>query len=257
MLAPLIGITDFTHVEQVDAMLKMFKIYLPKGSNRKLHVGVMTSYKTLHEIPTKWEKAFPPKETIAGIFSSEETYNCLHYADYSTDDANLPRSLSLAIECCGIGIRAIQLDMPWPDPGQVWDGVDRSRKHLEVILQVGRKALDEVQNDPQALVEKLGEYEGVIHRVLLDKSGGEGRGMDAAGLLPFARAIRENFPKLGLIVAGGLGPDTMHLVVPIIREFPDTSIDAQGKLRPSGNAMDPIDWHMAGRYLFNALQLLR
>ncbi|MBU6388393.1 hypothetical protein KGQ72_00720 [Patescibacteria group bacterium] len=256
-IQPYIGITDFTAFWQVKAMLEVFKAHLPKGSKRKLHVGVMMSYKTLHGIPTKWQNAFPPKEAIAGIFSSDKVYNCLHYADYSVADPDLPRSLSLALECCGIGIRAIQLDMVWPDPGQVWDGVDRSRKHLEIILQVGRRALEEVRNDPQLLAARLHDYEDVVHRVLLDKSGGEGRGMDAASLLPFVRAIKENSPGFGLVVAGGLGPETMHLVEPIVKEFPDVSIDAQGKLRPSGNALDPIDWHMAGAYLIEALKLLK
>lgn len=257
MLIPYIGITDFMAYWQVQAMLKLFNSQRrPKSHNRLLHVGVMMSYKTLHGIPTKWANAFPPKETIAGIFSSDKTYNCLHYADYSVADLDLPRSLSLALECCGIGVRAIQLDMPWPDPGQVWDGVDRSRKRLEVILQLGRRAFEEVENDPQQLVEKLEDYRDVIHRVLLDKSGGEGRGMNADELLPFARAIRARFKKIGLVVAGGLGPETMRLVEPIAREFPDVSIDAQGKLRPSGNALDPVDWNMAGAYLMEALKIL-
>lgn len=80
--------------------------------------------------------------------------------------------------------------------------------------------------------------------------------MDAKGLLPFARAVKRRFPQFGLVAAGGLGPDTMHLVEPLIKEFPDLSIDAQGKLRPSGSALDPIDWYMAGQYLIKALEML-
>lgn len=255
MLIPYIGITDFTAFWQVKDMLETFKTHLPPGSLRKLHVGVMMSYKTLHDIASRWQKAFPQKEAIADIFSSDEAYNCLHFADYN----NMPElweSLAQAISYGGICIDAVQLDMIWPDPGQVMEGVHVSRKHIEVILQIGRKALHEVRNNPQALVEKLANYEGVIHRVLLDKSGGEGRGMNANELLPFARAIRENFPTLGIVVAGGLGPETMHLVEPIIKEFPDVSIDAQGRLRPSENALDPVDWNMAGTYLVKALELL-
>lgn len=255
MLIPYIGITDFTSFLQVRVMLEVFKAHRRKSSKRQLHVGVMMSYKTLHGIQTKWQKAFPPNENIAGIFSSDKVYNCLHYADYD-NSPDLPRSLSLAIEKSGICVRAIQLDMVWPNPEEVWDGVDRSRKRLEVILQVGRRALDEVRNDPQTLVEKLENYEGVIHRVLLDKSGGEGRGMDAAELAVFARAIKERFPKLGLVFAGGLGPKTMHLVEPLVKDFPNLSIDAQGRLRQSGSAIDPINWHMAAVYLEKALEIM-
>ena len=257
MLIPYIGITDFTSSKQVHSMLKVFRTHRRRGSQRKLHVGVMMSYKTLHGIPTKWSNAFPQKETIASIFSyNDDVYNCLHYADYE-DCPVLSRNLSRAISCGGIGIHALQLDMVWPDPGQVADGIHSSRKQIEVVLQVGRRALDETENNPHLLVEKLADYEGVINRVLLDKSGGEGRSMNAVELLPFARAIREKFPKLGLVVAGGLGPETMHLVEPLVREFPELSIDAQGKLRLSGNALDPVDWKMAGAYLVKALELLR
>ena len=145
--------------------------------------------------------------------------------------------------------------MVWPDPGMIASGVHTSRRHVEVILQIGKNAIEQAGNDPQAVVEKLADYDGVIHRVLLDKSMGKGLGMDAQSLLPFARAIRQNFPKLGIGAAGGLGPKTMDLVKPLLREFPDLSIDAQGKLRPSGNAMDPIDWDMAETYLARALEM--
>jgi hypothetical protein len=251
---PYIGITDFMSFMQAQEMLKVFTANQPQDSPRKLHVGVMMSYKTLHGIPSKWQNVFPSKETIADIFSSDETYNCLHYADYD-NNPDLWKSISEAISYGGIGIRAMQLDMIWPDPGQIAHGVHTSRKRIEVILQIGKNALEEAHNDPRVVVEKLGNYEGVINRVLLDKSMGKGLGMNANDLLPFAFAIRENFPMLGIGAAGGLGPDSIQLVEPLVKALPDLSIDAQGQLRPSGNALDPIDWEMAGTYLVKALQL--
>ncbi|MEK7520967.1 MAG: hypothetical protein AAB560_02715 [Patescibacteria group bacterium] len=251
---PYIGITDFTDFGQVQEMSRVFAAHLPRGSKRALHIGVMMSHKTLHDIPSKWQNAFPSKERIASIFSSDEVYNCLHYADYD-NNPDLWKSLATAISYGGIGIHAIQLDMVWPNSGEIANGVHTSRKQIEVILQIGKNALEEVGNDPQRVVERLGDYEGVIHRVLLDKSMGKGLGMDADGLVPFARAIRESFPTLGIGAAGGLGPETIQLVEPLVAAFPDLSIDAQGRLRPSGNALDPIDWGMAGNYLVKAHQL--
>lgn len=251
---PYIGITDFLNFEQVQEMYRVFSAHRPQESNRILHVGVMMSYKTLHNVPSRWQNAFPPKDRIASIFSSDEVYNCLHYADYD-NNPNLWKSLATAISYGGIGIHALQLDMIWPDPSEIANGVHTSRKQIEVILQISKNALEEVGNDPQRVVKRLGDYEGVIHRVLLDKSMGKGLGMDADGLIPFARAIRENFPALGIGAAGGLGPETIQLVEPLVAAFPDLSIDAQGRLRPSGNALDPIDWNMAGKYLIKANQL--
>lgn len=251
---PYIGITDFTDFGQVKEMSKVFAAHRPLGSRRILHVGVMMSYKTLHGVPSRWQNVFPPKERIASIFSSDEVFNCLHYADYD-NYPDLRKSLETAISFGGAGIHALQLDMIWPDPYEIISGVRASGRRIEVILQIGKDALKQVGNDPSKVVEQLGGYEDAIHRVLLDKSMGKGLGMDAEGLIPFARAIRKSFPTLGIGAAGGLGPETMHLVKPFVTEFPDLSIDAQGRLRPSGNALDPIDWHLAGNYLLQAHRL--
>lgn len=250
---PYIGITDFIDFGQVKNMLGIFTTHQPYGFERKLHVGVMMSYKTLHDIPSKWQNIFPPKERIADIFSFDETYNCLHYADYvSGGDSD---AICRAISYGGIGIHALQLDMTWPDPGRVASGVHNSRKQIEVILQIGKNAFEDADNNPQAVVEKLADYEGVIHRVLLDKSMGMGVGMDADSLIPFVEAIRKRFPNFGIVVAGGLGPNTLGLVESLARKFPDLSIDAQGQLRPSGSTSDPIDWNMAEAYLVKAIGL--
>lgn len=254
---PYIGITDFTSFDQVVKMLEVFRRHKSPGSQRVLHIGVMMSFKTLNNIDNKWSKVYPPKETIADIFlpSDDDVYYCLHYADYS--DKTKSTDLARGIEYAGPFVHAIQLDMPWPDPVMVSNGVHTSHKQIEVILQIGKASIDECNGNPEEVVRRLEDYDGVIHRVLLDKSMGRGIGMNATELIPFARAIKDRFPDLGLVAAGGLGPDNMDLVEPLIKEFPDISIDAQGKLRPSGDALDPIDWNMAGVYLSKALELLK
>jgi hypothetical protein len=255
MNVPYIGITDFMTYAQVERMLTVFKANVRQGQSRRLHVGVMMSRKTLHSLETKWSEAFPAKEAVADIFGSDETMNCLHYADY--DAVDVYQSLTKAISFGGDGINALQLDMIWPNPEHVANSVQSSGKKLEVILQVGKDAIEQADNDPEKIVAKIQEYIGVAHHVLLDKSMGKGLGMDAAGLIPIAQAIRDTFPDLGIVAAGGLGPESIALVEPLVKEFPDISIDAQGKLRPSGSALEPIDWDMAETYLVKALQLLK
>ncbi|PCI28050.1 hypothetical protein COB55_04530 [Candidatus Wolfebacteria bacterium] len=214
----------------------------------------MMSYKTLRKIPGRYADVFPSKEKIASIFRSGRTYNCLHYASYD-GESDLVKSLTDAISWGGIGMDALQLDMTWPEAGDIASVVHASQKTFEVILQVGKRALKEADNDPQVVVNTLEDYEGIIKRVLLDRSMGKGIGMKADYLAPFVRAIKERFPQFGISVAGGLGPETMHLVRPLVEEFPDISIDAQGKLRQSGSILDPIDWGIAEQYLINALSL--
>lgn len=250
-----IGITDFTDYSQVQEMLRVFNENRSKKCQHVLHVGVMMSYKTLHEMNSKWINVFPQKERISSIFSSSEVFNCLHFADYN-NSPRLSESLSKALMYTGRRINALQLDMTWPDPNEI-KNVFPVREDIEIILQIGKKAFEMVDNDPKKLVQRLEIYECVIHRVLLDKSMGRGVGMDASELLPFVREIKNHFSNLGIVAGGGLGPETIDLVNPLVDEFPDISIDAQGQLRSSGSALDPIEWHRASEYIKKALQIFQ
>lgn len=257
-IKPYIGITDFMTWTQVEQMLSVFQTHRQPGSERLLGVGVMMSHKTLNGIESRWSKAFPKKELIASILSGSGigTFNCLHYADY-THRSGFCTDLTRAIYWGGAFINAVQLDMTWPDPNEVKAAVKKSGRNIEVILQIGRDAFELADNDPEKVLGFLNGYQGVIHRVLLDKNVGRGIPMKPEILLTFARAIKRAFPELGLVMAGGLGPATINLIEPIVAEFPDVSIDAQSQLRPSGSALDPIDWSMAITYLIGALRILK
>jgi hypothetical protein len=257
MQKPYIGITDFTNFADVKKMIDVFERNKPAGSHRVLHAGVMMNFETFRDIDNEWSKVFPKKEMIADIFglTSKPVYYCLHYLDYTRSTTFV--DLIMALEYAGPFVNAIQLDMLWPDPNLIESSVHASRKPLEVILQVGSNAMEVAGNDPQEVVKRLADYDGMIHRVLLDKSMGRGLGLDAENLLPYVRAIKERYPNLGLVVAGGLGPESLHLLEPFLVEFPDVSIDAQSKLRPSGSALQPIDWAMASAYLVRGLEMLK
>lgn len=257
MNIPYIGITDFTEFAQVEKMLSVFNnkkgILVP----RRLHVGVMMSYKTLNGIETKWSKAFPKNESIAEIFSSKdkETMNCLHYADY--ENINFEENLTKAISFGGEGINAIQLDMVWPDRKILKKVISGFKKDIEVILQVNKVAIELDEENPSYVANHISLYDDFITHVLLDKSMGKGLGMDAKGLIPYIEAIKDRSGSwIDISVAGGLGPTSLDLVKPILKKFPDTSFDAQGRLRPSGNALDPIDWNLAEEYLIRSLELV-
>lgn len=247
-MKPYVGITDFMTFDQVQRMKEVFTL-----EGYQLHVGVMMSFKTLHGKKTRWEKAFPPKNRIIDVFADEEVYNCLHYADFGKDKA-LQDSLASATFFAGPRCDALQLDMCWPSPLHIQaaplDG-------LEVILQLGHKAMGEIDHDLDRMVEKLKKYRPVIHRVLLDLSGGRGIPLDAEGMIPQIELLQEHFPEWGIGVAGGLGPGQLHLIKPLVKRFPGVlSFDAQSRLRPSHNAMDPVDWEMAKQYLEELQEIL-
>jgi len=250
-----IGICDFPNGDQSLRSARYFKELCAsqKMDNFQLMIGVMMSYKTMTGLESKWTSVWPKKEEMADIFVDHpRAMNTLHYADY---DCNTSLShLIEAVEWGGPRLHAIQLDMIWP-PDVIVKGLKRKFPNLRVVLQINANALEMVGNDPAILVEWIKKYDGSLDYVLLDKSHGKGVRMDAEVLLPFARAIADKLPNIGLAAAGGLGPSTVYLAEPLIREFPTISLDMQGKLRPSGNAMDPIDWSMAHTALLLAVAM--
>ena len=253
-VAPYIGITDFMTREQTLEMLDFYQKLTNGKIPHKLMIGVMMSYKTLHKQETKWTNAFPRSADVMTIFADHPlAFNTLHYADYTNTDVF--NSLAQAIFYGGVLIDALQLDMVWPEPSDVFNAVHASRKSIAVILQVGKNALAEAKDSPEEVIERLKDYLDVIDGVLLDKSMGKGKTMDTNVLLPFVEAIYEKLPQLRVAVAGGLGPFTMPVAEPIISRYNNVSIDAQGRLRPSGNALDPIDWDLARKYLNEAVKL--
>ncbi len=249
---PYIAISDFTSNKQVEKMLAVFNSKVPPSCDYLLHIAVMMSYKTLHDKPTKWNKAYPHKESIAEIFSSDEVFNCLHYVDYENKDG-LAESLESAILYGGKKLDAIQLDMIWPNPIVIREVFEK--KNLSVILQIGKNAFEDVNNNVDIILERISNYGNTIQYVLLDKSMGNGVGMDAKSFLPVIERIEGKFPNLGIAVAGGLGPNTMHLAKDIFENHECISMDAQSKLRISGNSLDPLDLFLAEGYLTKGINM--
>lgn len=252
-MRPYIGICDFTAPDQVHQLLRL----IPHGSSHDLMVGVMMSYKTLNDLPTKWADVFPKKMNIASIFVNDSrVLNTIHYADYAVGadaDPLLEVTLSKVQSYGGPHLDAIQLDMIWPDPDELRRFHDNYG--IPIILQVGANAMRECGDDPIETCERLKKYGTAIDAVLFDKSMGRGVRMDAALLAKYAGALSFDCPHLLPAVAGGLGPSTLDLVRPLVRAFPDLSIDAQWRLRKSGNMKDPIDWSMAESYLTQSIAL--
>jgi len=261
-MRPYIGVTDVPDRTVVSDLLETFMEHrrTPDTDPRsyRLHIGAMTSYKYLYGLSAKWRAVWPKAEELAGIFSYRDStiYNCLHYADFRPEASDgLADHLNRAVEPCGPHLHAVQLDMVWPDP----DELARFRaKHdpLGIVLQIGDAAFKRVHNDPERLVNRLQGYGSSVTRVLLDTSGGAGKALDASALMPFLRRLRTDLPQLGLGVAGGLGPESMHLIKPLVAEFPRLSVDAQGRLRSSGDSLQPLEYQRAATYVAAALQLL-
>ena len=242
-----IGLCDIPDADFARAILAAFDACGGSATGRRVMLGVMTSHKRLHGLPTKWSVIYPPPEEIASIFVRHPlAMNTVHYADY--DGIDEEDSIEMATRFGGPLMDAIQLDMVWPDPA-VLHRYRLRWPQVEVVLQVGTRALAEVGNDPRLFADEMRRYGNSLDYVLLDKSGGNGRGLVAEELLPFVLATQRELSELGIAVAGGLGPDTLDLIDPILAVRPSVSVDAQGRLRASGNSLEPMEWDRARRFV--------
>lgn len=239
------GICDVYSPEEARAMADELRKER-KNPNRKVMIGVMTHPIVLNpDIPVPVEvrkeisEIFPSKEEMAsGFIDDPDVLNTVHYADLygpsgpwkAQESRDVYNNLELVMQYGGEHLHAIQLDLTWPKPEEL---MRFKEKYPDVImiLQVGKFALEEAGDDLQNVVDLLREYGDSIDYALLDTSMGMGRGMEAGKLLPMLRMIRDQLSDLGLAVAGGLGPDSLDLLEPIAREFPDISIDSQGNLK--------------------------
>lgn len=250
-----IGLCDIPDADFARATLAAFDACGGPATGRRVMIGVMTSHKRLYGLPTKWSAIYPPPDEIASIFVRHPSaMNTVHYADY--DGIDIEDSIEMATRFGGPLMDAIQLDMIWPDPAALFRYRLR-RPEVEVVLQVGTHALAEVGDDPRLYVDAMRCYGSSLDWVLLDKSGGNGKGMVAEELLPFVLATKRDLPDLGIAVAGGLGPDTLDLVDPILAVHPDIAMDAQGRLRASGNSLEPMERDRALRFVERAVEKVR
>ncbi len=250
-LGTYVGICDFMTQTEVFAMLDFFAKY--KSSDVQLMIGTMTSFKVLNKKETKWADVFPQIESLKHIFSSlnPKAINCIHYADYE-NNPGLAKTLDKVVRYCGYNLDSIQLDMVWPNHHQLRMFVKKHK--LPVVLQVSKKSMEFCSNSPANVAEKIKEdYSNIISHVLLDCSMGKGIPIDVSAMIPYIEAIQKTTPDIGITVAGGLGPDTVHEVQPLIEQY-NVSIDAQSKLRISGDATKPIDWPLAEQYIKQSME---
>lgn len=242
MLIPYIGITDFGARKEIERMLNEFKEHVPLGSNRRLRAGAILHWQKLYNDKANWLKIYPAKEAIAYILASRETYNCLQYVGDSRK-YGFWKDLLRAILYGGVGINAVQLDMTWPDPNDIARGVETAGKEIEIILQLN----SDVLRDPQrGIVHKLKNYRGVIHRVFLNK--------DPHNLASLIEAIEEGLPGIGVVITGGLAPEGVSRLEPLIKKHPGLSIDAQGVYYPN-TGVCPISWDVTREYFVTAFKL--
>lgn len=250
-MQPYIGVTGFTRLAQVQAALECVEGNQP----RKLMVGVLASHKSRRGWPMKarWRQQTPRVGDIAELFlANPRVVNLIHYSGDGWLESSLLLDMLTLAHHGGPNFHGFQLNVAWPSTNVIGDYRQTMGYDHRIVLQIGARAMEEVEGDTNQLLARLYHYVGLVSDILLDPSGGHGKAFDlnqARGLL---RAVVDNYPKLGVGVAGGLGPGAVLHLRPLVLEFPNLSIDAQGKLRDEAN---DLDFLAVSAYLAQAQQL--
>lgn len=262
--------------------MALFHDFIKHNTNprRKFMVGVMTHPIVLNpDLPVpepvrrEISQTFPKRDSLArGFIDDPRVLNTIHYADLygpkgprgAQEAPNILGNLESCVRYGGKSLNAIQLDVTWPKPAELKDFRAR-HPEISLVLQVGRFSLKTCNNDPQEIVNRLREYGNSVDYILLDMSMGKGKAMASAILLPLLRLVKSELPNLGLAVAGGLGPERSRELEQVAREFPDVSIDTQGRVKPDyaprdslGHlfATDPANVEKARAYFRHNLDVL-
>ena len=232
MRKPYIGITGFMSSDDALHMLDV----VPTHSNRLIMVGVLASLKTMRGIQNKWPNRYPAMDKIARIFPKHPgALNLIHYN--TKEKETLGEQLVAMTEFGGANMHGFQLNIAWPAL-DVLAEYKKAYPAKQIVLQVGGHAFEMVNNSPEQLAEQVAEYDEVAEYVLLDPSGGYGKPFNSERAREYLLALREKNLRIGLGVAGGLSPTTLNLVEPLVREFPDLSIDAESRLRTPEDRLD-------------------
>ena len=135
-VSPHIGITGFMKEVEVRAMLDL----MPRGSQRKLMVGVLVNWKTLNGLPCDRPYRYPDVKDIPEIFVDHPL--ALNLVHYNTGDlSTLNWQLEDINESCGPNLHGIQLNIAWPD-SMILKIYKESHPDKILVLQIGSRAFE-------------------------------------------------------------------------------------------------------------------
>lgn len=228
---PYIGVSGLTAPEQAREMLALL---IAHGCDRLLMIGVLASRRSCLGLDQEPATRHPAPESFPRIFQDHPlAFNVIHYHTDRLED--LGAQLSAVASFGGSYLDGFQLNVSWPPPSEL-AAFRAERPKMRLILQIGAPELRE--HTPRELASRLRKYEGLADDVLLDASRGTGQPLDARKVRPYLEALAESGFCLG--VAGGLGPDSLHLAEPLLQDFPRLSLDAESRLRDGRDQFDPI-----------------
>ncbi len=206
-----------------------------------LSAGILMSEKTLRGRVNKYPNKYPKREDVPKIIGcgGGGTINTIHYSTDSPETLDL-QLMSIVGMFGGINtpegrctLNGFQLNVPWPTVECIKNFRDMCRiaEHdVVIILQVGSGALKHIGYSPKSLADMLLQYDDHVDTVLLDPSGGTGTPFNVSTMRGLLEAIHKN-DRFRVGIAGGLCANALEGdVAQLLRDFPGTSIDAEGRI---------------------------
>lgn len=245
MERPYVGITGFVSdsevVEILDALPDM---------QHALMVGVLVSELSLSGMPSKNPNRYPRVKDIHRIFVDDRrVLNMVHYQAQTTE--GLAQQLEVLVEGCGPWLHGLQVDLDEP-PVEVLREFKARHPDLKLVVQVNHNMFRLADYSPQRLAQKASSYTRIAEYLHFDLSNGDGTLCSCDLLANFVAAMKRARVPFQLGIGGGLGVYTLHTVKQLLRQYPDLSIDAEGRLRTSD---DKLDTDQAIEYLRRAARI--
>ena len=219
--------------------------------------GIQVSQKTMRgEQETIFRHRFPPKDEVAAIFPLDA--RSMNYVHYNTADLDtLAEQLVSVTELVGEKLHGFQLNLAWP-PASALETYRSRYPEIGIVLQMGNAALAHVGHSPEAYCDWLQrDYSGLVDYILIDPGGGYGYPLDPEVARLYLREMNARRLDIDLAVAGGIAANSMHLVQPLLAEFPNISFDSEAPLRDSEDRMEldkARDYLLSGMALFSQVK---
>jgi len=202
---------------------------------------------------------YPPIEIIRDLFGgASKVANLIRYSPTSLDD--LFGQLQQVESIGGPNFHGIQLNAAWPDRNAVqqWTATRLHLPHHFTILECGPESFAATEGCPHKFAEKVREYKGAIHYVVLDPVGRTDAAFDPEFVLKHLRALHAEPGEIGYVVDGGFTSKTLiELASPILKEFPRVSIQAGSRLRTKHDGTTVLNDDLVGDFVPAAYELMR
>ncbi len=219
-----IGITGFATPKQI----RSFLWDLPRNFDNLLMIAVLAG------LPNSPAGRYPSLKLLPRMFpesSDKRTLNLVHFQP--TEQSKLLDEMSYFQDLIGERCHGFQLNTAWPDPRTIETYKIRFGQKT-IVLQINSKAMDEVRRSPTELTTRLKAYADLANYALIDPSAGRGRSFDLDFAAECFSSIRGILPDLGLGVAGGLAPDNLNRLRPLLANY-RFSIDVETGVRRYSN----------------------